>query len=149
MNLKPKDYIYGLFILLIVEPINRIIKEIRYKIELGGENGFEVNGINSYWGRYANIKKIVELAHNMKDDEDWFSFYFPAEEYDFKYSHRIAIYWIEKRGFILFEYHEASDQCGVYEKEIALTELKNEINSLSKITKNPEDFGYIYIEDSY
>jgi hypothetical protein len=98
MNLKPKDYIYGLFILLIVEPINRIIKEIRYKIELDGENGFEVNGINSYWGRYANIKKIVELAHNMKDDEDWFSFYFPAEEYDFKYSHRIAIYWIEKKA---------------------------------------------------
>ncbi len=146
MKLKPRDYVQALFSIFIKEPVDRIVKEVRYQTELGGEGGFEVNGIGSYWGRYASIKKIVELAYSMKNDEDWFTFYFPAEEYDFKYSHDIAIYWIEKKGFILFEYTEASNQCGAYEREVALSELENEIKSLSKITKNPEDFGYIYVE---
>lgn len=65
---------------LIKIPAKVVIKKIRYQIELGGKNGYEVNGIGNYWGRYASIKKIVELASLVNTEEDWFTFDFPAKK---------------------------------------------------------------------
>jgi hypothetical protein len=147
MKLTYKDCIVGLFFIIIIEPLKGLIKKILYYIELGGKNGFEVDGLLFYEGRYSSVEKIVELAYRMKESGECFSFYFPAKEYNYKYNHRITISWIDKKNLILFEYNEASDQCGVYAKEIYLNSLENEINSLSQIIKEPTSFGYTYFDN--
>ena len=146
--MKPtvKDY-FSLFInILVKRPAKELAKGVRYQIELGGNDGYEVNGIGNYWGRYASIEKIVELANTMKNNEDWFSFYFPAVKHNFKYSHEITIHWLETKGCVGFEFIESSSQCGSYFKSVPLLNLETEIRNLREIEKSPESHGFKYKE---
>ena len=76
--------------MLIARPTRETVKEVRYKAELGGKNGYEINGIGNYWGRYGSIDKIVELAKTLENSDQDFEFYYPAKQYDRKYSHQIT-----------------------------------------------------------
>jgi len=142
MKLRKRDYIKTLFDIFVGQKAREASKKVRYAVELGGKNGYEINGVANYWGRYGSIDKIVELASSLEDDE--FEFYFPAKQYDFKYSHRIGIEGIKGTTDIEIEYLEASSQCGAFYKVLPITELKKELYRLNDITDEPEKYGYIY-----
>ena len=130
--------------MLLQEPTRKMVKEVRYKAELGGKNGYEINGIEGYWGRYASLEKIEELARTLQTENNSFSFYFPAPQYEYKYSHRIFLYGTKKPGSVLIEFEEASDQCGTFNKTINFNKLKSELIEMKSICLDPESYGYIY-----
>ncbi len=114
--------------------------------EINTESGFEVNGIADYWGKYASVDKIVELAATLKTEDDWFSFYFPSVNSNGKFSHKISIHNSEPDGFVELEFHESSSQCGSYFKKVALSDLGSEIENLREVEKSPESQGFVYEE---
>ncbi len=146
MKLKSKDYISVFYEMLFKRPAENIFKKVRYFVELGGKGGYEVNGIGNYWGRYASIEKIVELAQTIKTDDDCFNFYFPASQYNGKYSHQIGIHRSDTECYVELEFHESSNQCGSYFKKIALENLESEIRNLREVERSPESQGFIYEE---
>lgn len=144
MKIRKRDYIKSLYNIFIGRRIRETSKQIRYTVELGAKNGFEINGIGDYWGRYGSIEKIVELAASLVDENDDFTFYFPAKQYERKYSHRIGIAGVSGSDQVEVEYLEASGQCGAYFKKVLVGELKAEIERFDDITDDPETYGYIY-----
>jgi len=146
MKPKLKNYISLFFDMLVKRPAKKVASEVRYQFELGGEDGYKVNGIGEYWGRYASLEKIVELARTMKGEDDWFTFEFPAMKYNFKFSHQIGIHWVGEEEYIELEFHESSNQCGSYYKKVALVNLENELRDLREVEKAPEEHGFTYQE---
>ena len=146
MKLRFRDYVKTIYDIYIGRPARIGMMEARYKIELSGRNGYEINGIEDYWGRYGSIDKIVELTRSLKSEGDDFEFYYPAKKYDRKYSHRIGILGTSQLGIIEVEYLEASSQCGAYNKKLNISELKEEILRFDEVAEEPEKYGYVYKE---
>ena len=147
MKLTPSLVIKTLWSALVKEPIAR---KIDYTIDAAnrktGKKSYKVNGVGKYWGKYASVEKIAELALTLKTEDDWFTFYLPAKEYDYKYSHRIGIYGTTEEKIFTIEFLEASSQCGAHVKKIAENELINELESLSDISDKLEENGYVWEE---
>ncbi len=79
---------------------------------MGGKGGYYVNDAPGYWGRYGSPEKIAELASDLYNREDSISFYLPAIQYDYKYSHQINIWGSDSGEDVLIEFIYASNQCG-------------------------------------
>ena len=146
MKLRRKDYLRAIYEIYIGRPARNAKKELIYKVELGGKDGFEINGIEGYWGRYGSIDKIVDLAMSLENADQDFEFYYPAKEYDRKYSHRVSVIGTSEDGIVELEYLEASAQCGAYYKKLPIDLLKKEIQGFDDIAAKPQEHGYDYRE---
>lgn len=146
MKLRIRDYIKTIIDMLLVRPSKEFIKTTQYQIELGGENGLKINGAPGYWGRYASLDKIAELAKQVKDEESNFSISYPAPEYDLKYYHMINIWPSDQVDHVSMEIIRAPDQCGSYFKEVDLKSIKIEIDNFYYSTQKPEKYGFKYVE---
>ena len=144
MKVRFRDYIDLAFKRLVKEPATKGLVLARYKLELGGKDGFRVNGIAGYWGRYASADKIVELARTLHGSGDWFTFDYPAKKHDGKYSHTIGLHASESSESIEVQFLESSAQCGAYHKIVAIDSLADEIHRLGEIEDNFDAFGYKY-----
>ena len=92
MKITPSIIMKTLWTVFVKEPIGR---KIDYTIESTnrkvGKKSYKVNGIGKYWGKYASLETIVDLASHLSSPADDFTFYLPAKEYDYQYSHRIGV----------------------------------------------------------
>jgi len=134
--------------------LRRALVKARYVLELGGKNGYEINGAPGYWGRYGTLDKIVEIAKNLDDDDysDWgdysLSFSIPFREGQSIDYHRVTVsrvegeYTTRRINFLV-----SPDCSGVYEKNVEMSMLLTELTKLISCNCNLEQNGYHYVPD--
>jgi hypothetical protein len=140
--MKAIKFIIGVFLFLF-EDLVRFVKEkmtkLRYKIELGGKNGYRVTGIWRYPGRFQSKGQIIELCFNLKLNKT-ISIAVRWKENVF-YSHQFEIIANDTNGFDI-ELLEADAQSYLYLKTINKEQLGTIISTIEDQCDNPMKNGF-------
>jgi len=118
---------------------------LRYLIEFGGSGGLLVHGAPGYWGRYASPQKVVELCSRLVGPEDDLTLTIPNEQ-EKQFPHSVNIWGHRQSGLVKIEIPSIRTQCGSFEREIEISQLKSVLNQLGEHCVQPEIHGYRYIE---